>query len=104
MTFEELLNTNGCFVVRIGKEHLEEVVRICESHDVWLCGVRNFKVPRISLSYYSYDIEHDIGLNISIKDTYKSFVFIKANLPGAIEYEDLIFEQPAVFDHFDLFL
>ena len=104
MTIEELLNTNRCSVVHTGKEHLEELVRICENHDVWWCGERNVKVPRTSLSFYSNNIEHDIGLSISIRNTYKSFVFVKADLPGAIEYEELISEQPVAFDNFDLFL
>lgn len=104
MIIEELLNTNGRSVVRTGKEHLEEFVRICENHDVWWCGERNIKVPRDKLSFYSNNIERDIGLSISIKNGYKSFVFIKADLPNAIEYEDLISEQPIAFDNFDLFL
>lgn len=104
MTIEELLNTNGHSVVRTGKEHLEEFVRICENHDVWWCGDRNVKVPQTSLSFYPNNIERDIGLSISIKNGYKSFVFIKADLPNTIEYKDLISEQSITFDDFDLFL
>jgi hypothetical protein len=104
MTIEELFSLNGRFIVHTGIKHLEEFVRSCEHHDVWWCGQKYNKVTSSNICNYARNLENSIGLSIMIEDFHKSFVFIKADFPGAIEYEDLISEQPIAFDNFDLFL